>query len=278
MRDCTDAPSNDLAVSGRVERRFGVLLTIAYDGHPFSGWARQPGRRTVAGEVQGALWAVDPRASELRGVSRTDRGVHARGQLAAFDTDQPIEARGWALAVARHLPAEIGVVHAARVAPGFEPRAHVLRKTYRYSVLASPVRDPLLEHRAWRVGHRLNHELMAEEARSLVGEHDFRAFRNAADRRADTVRRILRAEVRSAGSDPRILEICVAADRFLYHMVRIIAGTVVDVGRGRLEPGSIARAFGSGSRADLGMTAPPDGLYLEKVELDEPVGDGWPPR
>ena len=264
-------------MSAQVERRFGVLLTIAYDGHLFSGWAKQPNRRTVAGEVQGALWAMDPRASELRGVSRTDRGVHARGQLAAFDTDQSIAARGWALGVARHLPAEISIVRAAVVAPGFDPRAHVVGKTYRYSVLESPVRDPLLERRAWRVGHRLNHELMAEEARSLLGEHDFRAFRNAADKRADTVRRIVRAEVRKAGSDPRISEIYVAADRFLYHMVRIIAGTVVDVGRGRLAPGSIARAFGSGSRRDLGVTAPPDGLCLEAVDLDEPVNDPWPP-
>ncbi len=258
------------------ERRFGVLLTIAYDGRLFSGWAKQPAQRTVAGEVQGALWAVDPRASELRGVSRTDRGVHARGQLAAFDTDQPIDARGWALAVGRHLPAEISVVHAAPVAPGFDPRAHVVSKTYSYSVLESPVRDPLFEHRVWRVPNRLNHERMAEEASLLLGEHDFRAFRNAADKRADTVRRIVRAEVRKAGSDPRILEICVVADRVLYHMVRIIAGTLVDVGRGRLEPGSITRAFGSGSRTDLGMTAPPDGLYLQKVDLDEPVDDGWP--
>ena len=201
-------------------------------------------RRTVAGELQGALWAVDPQASELRGVSRTDRGVHARGQLAAFDTDQPIAARGWALGVARHLPAEISIVHAAVVAPGIRSACSRARQDLPLRVLESLVRDPLLERRVWRVDHRLNHELMAEEARRLLGEHDFRAFRNAADERADTVRRILRAEVRKAGSDPRILEIRVAADRFLYHMVRIIAGTLVDVGRGRLAAGSIARAFG----------------------------------
>jgi tRNA pseudouridine38-40 synthase len=259
------------------ERRFAILLTVAYDGRLFSGWAKQPDRRTVAGELEGAVRAVDPRASELRGVSRTDRGVHARAQLAAFDTDQPIPARGWALGVARHLPAEIGVLRAAPVRPGFDPRAHVHSKTYRYSVLESPVRDPLLESRAWRVGHRLNHELMAAEIRHLVGEHDFRAFRSAADERIHTVRRILRAEVRKAGSDPRCLDIWLEGDGFLHHMVRIIAGTLVDVGRGRLPAGSIARAFGSGSRGELGITAPPDGLYLEEVDLDEPVADGWPP-
>jgi tRNA pseudouridine38-40 synthase len=109
------------------------------------------------------------------------------------------------------------------------------------------------------------------------GEHDFQAFRNAADTRADTVRRIVRAEVRKAGGDPCDLDIVVEADRFLYHMVRIIAGTLVDVGRNRLAPGAIARAFGGGSRRTLGVTAPPDGLYLEAVHLDEPVVEAWPP-
>ncbi|MFC1641547.1 tRNA pseudouridine(38-40) synthase TruA [Myxococcota bacterium] len=257
--------------------RSGLLLTVAYDGTSFSGWARQRHARTVAGELQGAVWALDPKASGLRGVSRTDAGVHARGQLAAFDTDRPIPLRGWVLGIARHLGPEISVVRAASVSAGFEPRAHVVGKTYRYLLLESPVRDPLLERRAWRLHDRLNHRLMAEEVQALLGVHDFAAFRSSADERSHTVRDILCAQVRRVGSDPRCIEVVVEADRFLYHMVRIIVGTLVDVGRGRLLAGAVARALRSGHRGDLGLTAPPDGLYLESVELDQPVGDVWPP-
>jgi tRNA pseudouridine38-40 synthase len=119
---------------------------------------------------------------------------------------------------------------------------------------------------------------MQQEASLLVGEHDFAAFRGAADQRTDTVRHILRAEVRNARSDREPWEIEVEGDRFLYRMVRIIAGTLVDVGRGQLPPGAVSRAFASRSRSDLGMTAPPEGLYLQRVLLDAPTPDTWPPE
>jgi tRNA pseudouridine38-40 synthase len=254
----------------------GVLLEVAYDGTSFAGFARQPDARTVAGELDGATRAIDPRASLVRGVSRTDAGVHARGQIVAFDSRLQIAPRGWALALARHLPDEISVVRAARVPAGYDPRAHARHKTYRYSVLESPVRDPFWSRRAWRVSQRLNHQLMREEARALVGRHDFRAFRAAGDPREDTVRDILRTELRTWAEDSRLLVIEVQGNRFLYKMVRIIVGTLVDVGRGRLEPGSAARALQTGSREQLGITAPPDGLCLEHVALDDAGSDAWP--
>lgn len=258
------------------EPSFGVLLGVAYDGGPFSGFARQLEARTVAGELDGAVRAVDPHASLVRGVSRTDAGVHARAQCVAFDTTRDIPPRGWALALAQHLPDEISVVRAARVALGYDPRAHAVTKTYRYSVLESVVRDPFLARFTWRIAERLNHPAMAEEAKALLGEHDFRAFRAAADPRTDTVRRILRAEVyQPRPAEPRV-DLVITGDRFLYKMVRIIAGTLVDVGRGRLEPGAVARAIESGSRADLGVTAPPEGLCLERVALSEAGAEAWP--
>jgi tRNA pseudouridine38-40 synthase len=253
-----------------------VLLTVAYDGAMFSGFARQPNARTIAGEIDGAVHAVDPRASQVRGASRTDAGVHALGQPVAFDAARDIEPRGWALAINSHLPNEISVTRAARVTTGFDPRRHALRKTYRYVVLESQLRDPFLAQRAWRVSERLNQPLMQEEAMALIGTHDFRAFRAAADEREDTVRSIVRAEVRTTGGDARRLEIEIEGDRFLYRMVRIISGTLVDVGRGRLSPGAIARALANGSREDLGMTAPPEGLYLDHVVLDDYGHDSWP--
>jgi tRNA pseudouridine38-40 synthase len=254
----------------------GVLLTVAYDGRNFSGYALQENARTIAGELLGALRAIDPKVSDLRGTSRTDAGVHALAQRVAFDSELDIPPRGWVLGVAQHLPAEIAVVRAQAVDAGYEPRRHVRMKRYRYAVLESPVRDPFLEGRVWRVSERLNQIAMNEAAAALVGEHDFAAFRASGDVRTETVRRIVRVEVRRARSDERVWEIVVEGERFMYKMVRIIAGALVDVGRGRLAANCTARALISLSRSGLGITAPPEGLYLESIELDPLTGEAWP--
>lgn len=264
----TDLPLNELS--------FGTLLQVAYDGTPFAGFARQNEARTVAGELDGAVREIDPRASLVRGSSRTDAGVHARAQMVAFDSDKDLAPRSWALALARHLPDEIAVVRAARVPVGYDPREHVRKKTYRYLVFESAVRDPFLVNRAWRVRERLNHQAMRERAALLVGEHDFRAFRAAGDPRTETVRRLFRIDIGPLDSDPRCLAVEVEGDRFLYKMVRIIVGTLVDVGRGRLDPDAVRVALESGDRGTLGITAPPEGLYLERTELDRAGEDAWP--
>jgi tRNA pseudouridine38-40 synthase len=251
-------------------------LTVAYDGAPFAGYARQPHARTIAGELDGAVRAIDPRASLVRGVSRTDAGVHAVAQRVAFDSVLQIPSRGWALALMRHLPREIAVRRAASIPPGFEPRHHALRKTYVYRLYQSDLRDPFLAGRAWRVPQRLNHSVMAASAQSLIGEHDFAAFRAAGDEREETVRKIFRIEVRTDSRDPRLLEIAVEGDRFMYRMVRIIVGALVDIGRNRLAEGALARALETRRRRDLGVTAPADGLCLEQVLLDDEGSDAWP--
>jgi len=253
-----------------------VLLTVAYDGADFAGFARQKEARTVAGELDGAVRAIDPTASLVRGASRTDSGVHALGQRVAFDSALDIPPRGWALAIARHSSSEISVVRAARVAPGYDPRGHARQKTYRYVLFCSRVRDPFLSRRAWRVEERLNHDLLREEADALVGRHDFRAFRTSSDQRVDTVRTIFRIDVRPGAPDPRCIALEIQGDRFLHRMVRIIVGTLVDVSRGRLAPGATRRALASGERNALGITAPPDGLYLVEIELDDEGADNWP--
>ncbi len=212
----------------------------------------------------------------MRGASRTDAGVHARGQRVAFDTKLEIPSRGWVLALARHLPREIAIVRAARVEPSYEPRWRALRKTYRYSLYESPLRDPFLAGRAWRVPHRLNHSLMQEAAQLLVGKHDFAAFRAAGDSREDTVRNLFRIEVRTDDRDDRVSDVVVEGDRFMYRMVRIIVGALVDIGRGRLGPSMLAQALESGHRGALGVTAPADGLYLESIVLDDEGADAWP--
>jgi tRNA pseudouridine38-40 synthase len=256
---------------------FGILLTVAYDGRRFSGWARQTNARSVAGELEGAIFAVDPKASRTRGLSRTDAGVHAKEQLAVFDTDKDITLRGWVLAISQHLPDEIAIVRASRVEPGFDARRHLTRKVYRYSVLHSLVRDPFLEGRAWRILERFNHSEIHELAQTLVGTHDFAAFRGAADTRSETVRQIFRIDVRPAHSDDRITLIEVEGDKFLYNMVRIIVGALIDIARERLPKDALVRALRSHARTDLGITAPPDGLCLERVVIDLNGLHSWPP-
>ena len=258
------------------ESRAGVLLTVAYDGGSFSGYARQPNARTVAGELDGAVRAIDPRASLMRGVSRTDAGVHAKSQRCAFDTVKTLTPRSWALAITQHLPKEIAIVGAASVAAAFDPRRHALRKTYRYTALHSEVRDPFLEGRAWRIPERFNQSELAACAQTLVGSHDFRAFRGAEDERTDTVRQIFRIDVSTAHNDERITYIDVEGDGFMYKMVRIIAGSLIDIGRGRLAHDAFERALQSGVRTDLGITAPAQGLCLESVVLDVEPADFWP--
>lgn len=257
--------------------RVGVLLTLAYDGASFSGFAAQNNTaRTVASVLTGAIRAMDPRATGLRVASRTDAGVHARGQVASFDSMLRIEPRGWLLGLSGHLPPQIAVQRVARVQQNFNPSKAAVAKTYRYLILRGTVRDPFLHGRAWRVHERLDLEAMRREAAALLGTHDFAAFRGARDQRPTTVRSISRAEISEVPGEPRCIAFEIRGDRFLYHMVRIIVGTLVDVGRGSCAPGAIARAQRSGERTDLGMTAPPDGLCLERIELANSGHDEWP--
>ena len=258
------------------EHSHGVLLALAYDGARYSGFARQVNARSVAGELEGAIRVIDPQASHVRAVSRTDAGVHALGQVLSFDTVKEIDSRGWVLGLAQQLPREIAVVRAASVPVGFDPRSVAERKTYRYTVLRSVTRDPFWHQRAWRLHERLNHSAMIEEAKSLLGTHDFRAFRSAQDTRENTVRTMLRADVAISKSDARVIEIEVEGDRFMHRMMRIICGTLVDIARGRVESGAIQRAIASGRRGDLGVTAPPDGLCLVQIVLSDAGQDAWP--
>jgi tRNA pseudouridine38-40 synthase len=265
---------------GSTAAKRGVLLTVAYDGGPFAGFAPQPNQRTVAGELLGALRAVDPAVREIRGASRTDAGVHAHGQVVAFDTAIDIPPRGWVLAVTRHLPREIAVRRASFVAAAFSPRFASRGKRYRYLVLREPVRDPFLEGRAWRAPSFEGPGAVARaqrEAKLALGTHDFAAFRSSADERINTVRTVRAVEVTEGSGDARILHVDIEGDAFLHNMVRILVGTLADVARGRLDEGAVARAIASRDRRDAGITAPGEGLYLEQVILDDEGTEAWPP-
>jgi tRNA pseudouridine38-40 synthase len=254
----------------------GVLLTLAYDGATFSGFALQGAQRTVARILSEAIGKMDPTASKLRVASRTDQGVHARGQIVCFDTALDIESRGWLLGLNAHLPPEVSIQRVARVPAGFNPTRQARRKTYHYWILQGSIRDPFLAGRAWRVHDQMDLALMQREASVLVGTHDFGAFRGSGDKRVDTVRSIDAASFLQTAGAQRCLVFEIRGDRFLYHMVRIVVGTLVDVGRRRRDAGAFERAFRSRNREDLGMTAPPDGLYLDCVELSDWGVCEWP--
>ncbi len=255
---------------------YGVLLEVAYDGTAFHGWATQKAVRTVEETLLGAVVALDPRVRAVRGASRTDAGVHAEGQLAAFDTSRDIPARGWVLGLNQHLPEDIAVRSARAVGPGYAPRFAARGKRYRYRVLVDPVRDPSLRTRAWRVAE-VDLGAVAVEAQAALGTHDFVAFRSSGDDRASTVRTLSRVDVERE-AHPGVVAVVVEGNAFLYNMVRILVGTMIDVGRGRLEPGAVVRALESRDRRQAGTTAPAHGLVLERVDAELPTGSGerWP--
>ncbi len=257
----------------------GVLLTVAYEGSAFHGWAPQRGVETASGALLRAIQQLCPGVTEVRGSSRTDAGVHAIGQRAAFDGSGGIPPRGWALGLARHLPPALAVRRAARVDAGFQPRFHNRGKRYVYTFVLDPVRDPFWRGRAWRLEPGLDLGAMRAAAELLRGEHDFAAFRASLDGRERTVCTLAHVAIEEAppGGDARVVRLVVEGDRFLYNMVRIIAGTLADVGRGRRPPEAVARAFASGRREELGPTAPPHGLLLDEVFLLTEGHDPWPP-
>lgn len=247
-----------------------ILLTVAYDGADFCGFAPQKSGRTVHGILTEAARSLDPNVSLLRGASRTDSGVHARGQAVSFDPTRTIPCKGWVLGMNSALPQDVAIRQARVVPQGFDPRAFGRGKRYRYALMLDRVRDPLVDRRAWRLDPPFDEAKARAEAATLLGTHDFRAYRSSADERVVTVRTLTRCELVHQ-PDPRLVEIVVEGSAFLHNMVRILVGTIVDVARGRLAPGACARALSSGARTDLGMTAPAHGLMLDEVFLDLPV-------
>jgi tRNA pseudouridine38-40 synthase len=248
-----------------------VLLEVSYDGTDFFGFAPQKTGRSVYDALLTALQTVDETIDDVRVASRTDARVHARGQLVAFDPTRSLPASAWQAMTNRKLPGDVVIRAAREVERGFMPRWGTLGKKYTYVIQPSSLRDPLERNRAWTIPFSVDPERMAVELSTMLGTHDFRAFRRAQDERIDTVRTMVRADIAEEGP---ILRVTVEGTGFMYNMVRIIVGTVVEVGAQRRAPGAIARAIETGNRSDLGMTAPPQGLCLERIYL--PTDDDLP--
>lgn len=246
-----------------------LRLVIAYDGTRYQGWQTQSSGQGIQSLVETALRRLFPGAGPLHGSSRTDTGVHALGLVAHVDVparEWRMNARKLVLAVNAHLPEDIRVLKASRTRPDFHARFHATGKEYRYRVWNGPAANPLLRHQAWHVPRPLRLPAMREAARHLVGTHDFASFTaNPGYARASTVRTLSRCQVLRRGQE---LTIVIRGTGFLYKMCRGLAGTLVQVGLGRLEPGHLPGILSRRERSAAGMNAPAHGLVLWRVFYD----------
>jgi tRNA pseudouridine38-40 synthase len=246
-----------------------VKLTIAYDGHDYSGWQMQPGCATVQGVLTEAVQSLLGPGARICGASRTDAGVHALGQVALIQIDSPVPTANLAKAITDRLPEDIVIVKAEDVPMGFDVIGDVTSKLYRYTIFCGPVRPVLHMRYCWHMPVELAIGPMNEAAGRLVGRKDFKSFAAAADRREDSVRTIFRCDVTDQPADTgRWVYVDAEGDGFLYNMVRNIVGTLVEVGVGRWEPGRMIEVLEARDRRAAGPIAPPNGLCLMWIRYD----------
>jgi tRNA pseudouridine38-40 synthase len=240
-----------------------IKLVVQYDGTAYHGWAAQPGQATVQGTIEDAIEKLTACRVEVSGSSRTDAGVHALGQVAAFAIDCPVPTENFARALNSRLPEDIAILDAIEVSAEFDPARDAVRKMYRYSIYTGPVRPALQIRYCWHVERKLNAEAMASAGGRLVGKKDFKSFASAADTRESSVRTVYRCDVRADGD---WVYIETEADGFLYNMVRNIVGTLVEIGRGRWPAEKIDEILEARDRRSAGQMAPPQGLCLVRIE------------
>ncbi len=245
-----------------------IRLIVEYDGTNYAGWQRQSNALSVQQVLENAVRSLTGEEISLTGASRTDAGVHALGQNAHFDTNSRIPADKFAFALNTLLPDDIRVNGSSEVSRGFHARFSAVGKEYRYLIYSSPHSSALYRKLCAHVIYPLDTEKMRREAESMLGRHDFAPFAASGSIVKDTVREIDRIDV--CRETPFIV-MRVHGNGFLYNMVRILAGTLIAVGSGKLAPGAIERALKSGSRLELGITAPPQGLTLMRVDYPEDI-------
>ena len=248
-------------------------LAVEYDGTGYFGFVAQPGLPTIRPEIEAALCALTGESISIRFASRTDAGVHARGQIIAFDVEHAeISETGYTRGVTSKVDDRIVVRETVEVEAGWNPQRAARGKRYRYTYYNAPQPPALDRNRAWWLRPALDLDAMNDAAQHLVGDHDFEAFRSSGCPSANARRRMYAVDVR-AGEHGHVY-LTVVGNAFCKHMVRIFAGTLADVGRGRRAPQDLVEIISSRDRARAGMTAPPQGLCLEEVIYDERL----PPR
>ncbi|WP_046180662.1 tRNA pseudouridine(38-40) synthase TruA [Domibacillus tundrae] len=240
-----------------------IKCELMYDGSRFSGYQSQPKDRTVQQELEKALWKIHKKVPvKTHASGRTDAGVHAMGQVVHFDTLITMPAERWARALNGELPSDISVKRTEEVLDEFHARYSVTGKEYRYRIYRTRYRDPFRTVYAHHYPHQLEVERMKKAAVHLLGEHDFTSFCSTKSDKENKVRTVTDISFFEQGDD---LEIRFKGTGFLYNMVRIMVGTLIKVGNGRLEPEDVARILTERDRNCAPQTAPAEGLYLWEV-------------
>ena len=238
-------------------------LTIAYDGTNYHGWQMQANARTIQGEMTRVLSLLDHRPVTLHGAGRTDAGVHAEGQVANVFLEREFAPHSLREAINGNLDRDLRVMNVELADDTFEARFSAKSKTYRYTICAAPVLNPFDLRFAYHHRGELDVEAMQRAAALLIGRHDFSAFTIAALDISDRVRTLTRLDVEARGER---IQVTATAEGFLRYMVRTIAGTLIDVGRGRRSVMSVGEALASRDRNQSGATAPAHGLTLVRVD------------
>jgi len=250
-----------------------IKLTLQYDGTNYSGWQVQKKGATIQGLLEDALFTTTGDRTRITGAARTDAGVHALQQVAAFSTGSLLEPHIFVKALNGNLPPDIRVIKAEACENDFHPRYDAKDKTYSYIIYKTSAYSVFLEKYSWSIPYKLNCETMREAAFYLEGEHDFSCFRASGCSSKHPVRTIQAIEVSELLSiefigfhfDVPVIKISVTANAFLRHMARNIVGTLVEIGRGKYPPLWMKEVLQSKDRKLAGKTAPARGLFLEKI-------------
>lgn len=243
-----------------------IKLVIEYDGKEFNGWQKQPDKLNIQGTIEKSIEAITGEQVDLTASGRTDRGVHALGQVANFKTNSNIPIEKMAIAINSNLKKSIRILSAEEVDDKFHSRLTCKRKTYRYIINNSEYGTAIYRNLETHIPLKLDVEKMKKAVKFFEGEHDFKAFRASGTSSKSSVRTIYNAEVKQMPDERIFIEL--TGNGFLYNMVRIIAGTLVEVGIGKIEPSEIENIIKSKNREMAGKTLPPQGLYLVKVEYE----------
>lgn len=238
-----------------------IKITIQYNGSNYCGWQKQPDSLGIQGTIEKAIYDITREEVKLVGSGRTDSGVHAIGQIANFKINSDINVESIPMALNAKLPKDISIIKACEVNEDFHSRYSAKGKTYKYLIYNSKFRNPILSDISYQVKYELDFDKMCLESKSILGTHDFKGFMSSGSSVKDTIRTIYDIDINKK-DDLIVVEI--SGNGFLYNMVRIIVGTLIDIGRGRINE-SFLEIIESKTRSKCGHTAPAQGLFLKKV-------------
>lgn len=239
-----------------------ILIEIEYDGTAYCGWQIQSNGISIQQKIEEAIFDLTGRKTRINGSGRTDAGVHALGQTATFMTDSGISSESMAMALNSRLQDDISIIGSEEVPESFHARYSAKGKVYRYRIFNRRAGSPFEENRSFRYSKSINIENMKDAAKSFIGTHDFRSFMASGSSVEETIRTICRLDIDKTGNT---ISMEIEGNGFLYKMVRIIAGTLLECGTGKAKPNEIPKIIESCSRQNAGRTLPGYGLYLVRV-------------